>query len=104
MPIECDAAPNPVRNIRKVQKFAVGGDFEAYAKQLEFCFVANGVTDPRQEKAVLLTNLPTETYKMAKDLMAPILLRESSLTYVRHDRRAFPKEIEAPEIFFSLQV
>ena len=43
--------------------------------------MANGVTDSKQMKAGLLTNLPTETYKLAKDLMAPILLREDSLMY-----------------------
>ena len=81
MPTETDAAQTPVRNIRKVQKFAVGTDFEAYAEQLEFFFVANGVTDSKQKKAALLTNLPSETYQLAKDLVAPILLREDSLTY-----------------------
>ena len=81
MPTEADAAQNPIRNIGKVQKFAVGTDFEAYAEQLEFFFVANGVTDSKQKKALLLTNLPTETYQLAKDLVAPILLREDSLTY-----------------------
>ena len=75
------AAPNPVCNIGKVQKFAVGADFEAYAEQLEFFFVANGVTDAKQKKAVLLVNLSTKTYQLAKDLMAPILLTEDSLTY-----------------------
>jgi len=59
----------------------VGTDFEAYAEQLEFFFVANGVTNSEQKKAVLLTNLPTETYQLAKDLVAPILSREDSLTY-----------------------
>ena len=83
MPTETDAAQNPVRNIGKVQKFAVGTNFEAYAEQLEFFFVANGVTDSKQKKAVLSTNLPTETYQLAKDLVAPILLREDSLTYDR---------------------
>ena len=78
---EANEAQNPVRNIGKVQKFVVGTDFEAYAEQLEFFFVANGVTDSKQKKAVLLTNLPTETYQLAKDLVAPILLREDSLTY-----------------------
>ena len=81
MPNEADTAQNPVRNIGKVQKFAVGTDFEAYAEQLDFFFVANGVTDSTQKKAVLLTNLPTETYQLAKDLVAPISLREDSLTY-----------------------
>ena len=81
MPTEADTAQIPIRNIGKVQKFTVGTDFEAYAEQLEFFFVANGVTDSKQKKAVLLTNLPTETYQLAKDLVAPILLREDSLTY-----------------------
>ena len=72
---------NPVRNIGRVQKFVVGTDFEAYAEQLEFFFVANGVTDPKQKKAVLLSNLPDETYQLAKDLVAPISLRQDSLTY-----------------------
>ena len=43
--------------------------------------MASGVTDSKQKKAVLLTNLPTETYQLAKDLMATTLLREDSLTY-----------------------
>ena len=81
MPNKFDTAPNPVRNIRKVQKFAVEADFEAYAEQLKSFFVANGVTNSKQKKAILLTNLPTETYQLAKDVMAPILLREDSLTY-----------------------
>ena len=34
MPDETDMAQNPVLNIEKVQKFAVGTDFEAYAEQL----------------------------------------------------------------------
>ena len=39
------------------------------------------MTDSTQKKAVLLTNLPTGTYQLAKDLVAPISLREDSLTY-----------------------
>ena len=78
---ESDIAANPVRNLGTVQKFIVGADFEAYAEQLDFFFLANGVTDSKQKKAVPLTNLPTETYQLAKDLMAPILLREDSLRY-----------------------
>ena len=81
MPNESDAAPNSVRKIRNVQKFTVGADFEAYAEQLEFFFVASGVTDSKQKKTVLLTNLPIETYRLAKDLMATTLLRGDSLTY-----------------------
>ena len=54
MPTEAGEAPNPVRYIGKVQTFTVGADFEAYAEQLEFFFMANGVTDSKQKKAVLL--------------------------------------------------
>ena len=84
MPDNADGGetPGPVRNIGKVQKFVVGTDFEAYAEQLEFFFLANGVTDLKQ-KAVLLTNLLTETYQLAKDLMAPSFRRETLLTYER---------------------
>ena len=81
MPNESNAAPNPVRDIEKVQKFAIGTDFEAYAEQLEFFFVVSGVIESKEKKAVLLTNLPTEKYQLAKDLMVPILLRQDSLAY-----------------------
>ena len=64
---ESDVAANPVCNLGKVQKFIVGADFEAYAEQLDFFFVANGETDSKQKKAVLLTNLPNEMYQLAKD-------------------------------------
>ena len=57
--------------------FVAGTDFEAYAEQLEFFRVANGVSDSKQKKAVLLPNLST----VAKDLVAPTLLREDSLIY-----------------------
>ena len=103
MPNEFDAVPNPVRNIGKVQKFAVGADFEAYAEELEFFFVVNGVTDSKQKKADLLTNLPTKTYHLAKDLDGPDIVKRR-FSHVRHDRRASPKAIEAPEICLSRQV
>ncbi|CAB4018206.1 Hypothetical predicted protein [Paramuricea clavata] len=76
-----DEAPEPIRNIGKVRKFVVGSDFEAYAEQLEFFFVANSVTDAKQKKAVLLTNMPAETYQLTKDLFAPHLLKEGTITY-----------------------
>ena len=71
-----DAAPNPVRNIGKVRKLSSQWELtsRAYAEELEFFFVANGVTDEKQKKAVLLTNLPTETCQLVKDFMAPIYI------------------------------
>ena len=80
MPNESGAAPNLVRNTGKAQKFVVGVDFKAYPEQLEFFFMANGVPNLKQKKAILLTDLPSEMYQLAKDLMA-LILREDSLMY-----------------------
>ena len=87
MPKRSDAAPNQVPNIGKVQKFAVGTDLEMYAEQLEFFFVANGVTDSKQKKAFPFSNFPTGTYQLTKDLVAPILLGEDSLAYYKIAKR-----------------
>ena len=72
--------PSSQHFIGKVQKFIVGSDFESYSEQLEFYSVSNGITDADQKKAGLLTNLPTETYQLVKDLVAPSLLKESTTT------------------------
>ena len=80
MPNESWAGPNLVRNTRKAQKFVVGVDFKAYPEQPEFFFLASGVTDLKQKKAVLLTDLPTEMFQLAKDLFA-LMWREDSLMY-----------------------
>ena len=87
MPKTSDAAPNQVPNIGKVQKFAVGTDLEMYAEQLEFFFVANGVTDSKQKKVFPFSNFPTGTYQLTKDLVAPILLGEDSLAYYKIAKR-----------------
>ena len=76
-----DEAPKSTSNIGRIQKFVVGTDFEAYAEQLDFFFVANGVSNATKKKAVLLTNLPAEIYQLAKDLVAPSLLKEAEVTY-----------------------
>ena len=51
------------------------------------------VTESKEKKAVLLTNLPTEKYQLAKDLVVPILVREDSLTYVTNAER-LQKQLE----------
>ena len=65
--------------------------------------MANGVTDSKEKKAVLITNFPTGTYELTKDLVAPILLGEDSLTY---DTIALSvsKSNWSPEICSSRQV
>ena len=74
---------NPPTNqtIGKVTKYVVGTDWESYTEQLDFYFLANGVGDPKTKKAVLLTNLPAETYQLAKDLVAPAQLKDDGITY-----------------------
>lgn len=78
-----DEAPNAIVNqaIGKVTKYVVGTDWESYTEQLDFYFLANGVNDAKTKKAVLLTNLPVETYQLAKDLVAPTQLKDDTITY-----------------------
>lgn len=76
-----DEAPNTINTsqaIGKVTKFVVGADWESYTKQLDFYFLANGVKEPKIKKAVLLINLPVETYQLAKDLVAPAQLKDDA--------------------------
>ena len=73
-----DEAP---KTIGKVTKYVVGMDWESYTEQLDFYFLANGVEDTKKKKAVLLTNLPVETYQLAKDLVAPAQLKDEAITY-----------------------
>ena len=54
---------------------------ESYTEQLDFYFLANGVTEPKTKKAILLTNLPVETYQLAKDLVAPTQLKDDAIIY-----------------------
>ena len=78
-----DEAPNANASqaIGKVTKFVAGADWESYTEQLDFNFLANGVKEPKAKKAVLLTNLPVETYQLAKDLVAPAQLKDDGITY-----------------------
>ncbi len=39
------------------------------------------MTDAKEKKAVLLTNMPAETYQLTKDLFAPTLLKEDTVTH-----------------------
>ena len=71
-----DEAPNANASqaIGKLTKFVVGADWESYTEQLDFYFLANGVKEPKTKKAVLLTNLPVETYQLAQ-------LKDDAITY-----------------------
>lgn len=64
----------------EVQKYA-GGDWEAYTEQLDFYFIANGVKEPKTKKAILLANLPPETFQLLKDLLVPSKPKDDDVTY-----------------------
>lgn len=57
------------------------GNWELYTEQLEFYFIANGVTDPKTKKAILLTNLSPEIYQLLKDLLVPAKPSDEATTY-----------------------
>ena len=50
-----------------------------HTAQLGFDFP--GVSDAKTKNTVLLTNLPMESYQLAKDLVAPAHLRDDAITY-----------------------
>ena len=72
---------NTSQAIGKVTKQVVGTDWELYTEQVGFYFLANGITETKKKKAVLLTNLSVETYQLAKNLVAPTQLKDGAITY-----------------------
>ena len=58
----------------------MGTDWELYTEQLGFYFLANGITEAKTKKAVLLTNLSVETYQLAKNLVDPTQLKDGAIT------------------------
>ena len=81
-----DDAPNinMSQTIGKVTKYVVGTDWESYTEQLDFYFLAKKVSEAKTKKAVLLTNLPVETYQLAKDLVAPAQLKDDAINLRCH--------------------
>ena len=65
----------------KVMKYNHGADREAYTEQLDFYFLANGVTDDQTKKAILLSNVSTETYQLLKDFLVPATPKDADVTY-----------------------
>ena len=65
----------------KVVTYNNGADREAYTEQLDFYFLANGVTDDQTKKAILLSNVSTQTYQLLKDLLVPATPKDAEVTY-----------------------
>lgn len=84
-----DKAPSMSKRatIGKVGKCVVGTDWESYMEQLDFNFLANGVSNAKVKKAVLLVNIPNKTNPLAKDIMDPAQLKNSTITYDLIEKR-----------------
>ena len=67
----------------KITRYNPGADWESYIEQLDFYFIgiANGVTDDHTKKAILLSNVSTETYQLLKDLLVPATPKDADVTY-----------------------
>ena len=67
--------------VGKLIQYSQGTDWQNYTEQLSFFFLANGVTDEKRKKAILMSNIPAETYQVVKDLLAPAALTADDVTY-----------------------
>ena len=74
-----DAPRGPL--LGKPSRYVPGGDWPSYTEQMDFFFVANGVSNAQHKKAILLTNVPTETFQLIKDLLAPTPPSDGGVTY-----------------------
>ena len=78
--VACAATP-VVMQVGKITQYVQGADWESYTEQVEFYFTANNITDPSRKKAILLANMPTDTYRLIKDLLAPDLPKNADVSY-----------------------
>ena len=65
----------------------MGTDWELYTEQVGFYFLANGITEAKTKKAVLLTNLSVETYQLAKNLVTPTQMKDDAFMYTVMGKR-----------------
>ena len=65
----------------------MGTDWELYTEQVGFYFLANGITEAKTKKAVLLTNLSVETYQLAKNLVTPTQMKDEAFMYTVIEKR-----------------
>jgi len=73
-------ADNRISIHGKVPAFS-GDDFELFAEQLEFYFIANGVGEEITKKAILLYSLSLDNYRLLCDLVVPNKPKDNILTF-----------------------
>ena len=75
--------PEKLMRIRKMTQSIHGSDLENYTEQLEFFFLGSGICNAERKKAILIANVPAESFQIIKDLIAPEKLTDPSATYER---------------------
>ncbi|CAB0040099.1 unnamed protein product [Trichogramma brassicae] len=58
-------------------------DWETFVERLELFFFANGITEKKKQAAILLTRVSADTYKLAKNLCHPKLLKDQEFETVK---------------------
>ena len=56
-------------------------EWNQYAERLEFFFAANGITEEKKKKAILLSVCGAQTYQLIRTLSAPTSLSDEGLMY-----------------------
>ena len=88
----------------KITRYNPGADWESYIEQLDLYFIANGVTDDHTKKAMLLSNVSTETYQLLKDLLVPDTPKDADVTYSVGDSGPVAKAYKARTISIGCSI
>ena len=65
----------------EIKPYDASQDWQSYEGRFRFYLKANGVTDVKVQRAVLLCTIGSAEYKVAKDLNAPTSLSDNAVTF-----------------------
>ena len=65
----------------KIARYVVGSDWSSFIDQLDFFFLANGISQDARKKWILLSSLPPETFQTLRDVLRPAALKDEGVTY-----------------------
>ena len=54
--------------VEKIARYVVGSDWSSFIDQLDFFFLANGISQDAMKKWILLSSLPPETFQTLRDV------------------------------------
>ena len=74
--------PMMATSFGKLEEFdpTSGEDWTQYIERMEFYFLANGVTDAGKQRAILLSTIGAQAYKVLRNLISPSAPSERSLS------------------------